>query len=87
MSISTLKWPVFAEDGAVFHPLHVLTADHALVAGRGHEDVADLGRALHRQYLEAVHCRLEGPKRVDLGDDHLRAVALRPARDAAPHQP
>ena len=32
-----------AEDRAVLHPLHVLPRDDVLVAGRGAEDVADLG--------------------------------------------
>ena len=64
------------EDRAVLHALHVLAADDALVAGRGHEDVADLGRLRHRQHLEAVHDGLERLQRVDLGDDHVRAHAL-----------
>ena len=72
------------EDRAVLHALDVLARDDVLVAGRGAEDVADLGGLLHRQHLEAVHARLERPHRVDLGDDHVRAHAAGPHRDAAP---
>ena len=43
MSISTLKWPGVGEDRAVLHALDVLARDDVLVAGRGDEDVADLG--------------------------------------------
>ena len=47
-----------------------------------HEDVADLRRPLHRQHLEAVHHGLERSQRIDLGDDHVGAHALRAHRDA-----
>ncbi len=55
-----------------------------LVAGRGAEDVADLGGLLHREHLEAVHQRLERAHGIDLRDDHLRAHPAGPHRDAAP---
>ena len=61
------------EERAVLHPLHVVARDHVLVAGRRAEQVADLGRPLERQHLEAVHRRLERLQRIDLGDDHVRA--------------
>ena len=72
------------EDRAVLHALEVRAGDDVLVAGRGAEDVADLGRALHRHDLEAVHRGLERAQRVDLGDDHVRAHPPRARRDAAP---
>ena len=75
--------PRVREHRAVLHPLDVLAGDDRLVAGRRHEDVPDLGRALHRQHLEPVHRGLERPERIDLGDDHVRAHALRPHGDAA----
>ncbi|HET8968654.1 MAG TPA: adenosylhomocysteinase, partial [Gaiellaceae bacterium] len=73
-----------AEDRAVLHPLHVLAREDVLVAGRGAEDVADRGRLLHREDLEAVHRGLERRHRVDLGHDHVRAEPLGPHRHAAP---
>ena len=71
------------EHRAVLHTLHVLAGDDRLVACRRHEDVPDLGRARHRQHLEPVHRGLECTERIDLGDDHVRAHALRPHGDAA----
>ena len=83
MSISTLKWPVLARIAPSFMTSMCSLADDALVAGRGHEDVADLGRLRHRQHLEPVHDGLERLQRVDLGDDHVRAHALRAGRKPA----
>ncbi len=60
-----------------------LARDDVLVAGRRAEDVADLGRALDRHHLVAVHERLERPHRVDLGDDHVRAHPAGPHGDPA----
>ena len=84
ISISTLKWPVFERIAPSFISAIVLAGDDALVAGRRAEDVADRRGGLHRHHLEAVHDRLERLHRVDLGDDHVRAQAACPRRDAAP---
>ena len=61
-----------------------LARDDVLVAGRRAEDVADLGRALDRHHLVAVHEGLERPHGIDLGDDHVRAHAPRAHRHPAP---
>ena len=57
-------------------------AQHVVVAGDGEEDVADLCGFLHRHHAEAVHRRFERPHRIDFGDDHMRAHARGPHRDA-----
>ena len=72
------------EDGAVLEALDRAARDDVLVAGGRAEDVADLGRALDRHHLVAVHERLERPHGIDLGDDHVRAHAPRAHRHAAP---
>ena len=69
-----------ADDGAVLHGAHVLQRDHVDVAGGGHEHVAGGRRLVHRRHLEALHRRLEGADRVDLGDDHPRAGAAQRLR-------
>jgi hypothetical protein len=65
------------QDGAVAHRLDVLRADHVDRSGHGDEHLADRRRGRHRQHAEAAHRRVEGPDRVDLGDDHLGAQAAR----------
>ena len=84
MSISTLKWPVLQRIAPSFIGATCSRRDHVLVAGRGAEDVADLGGLGHRHHLEALHQRLERRHRIDLGDDHVRAQAACAHRDAAP---
>src|SRR3972149_5488933 len=64
--------PAVADDRPVRHRLEVLAADDRLVPGHGHEHLPDPGRLCHRHDLEAVHDRLEGPRRVHLGHDHAR---------------
>ena len=64
-----------ADDGLVLHPEHVLRGDDVLVAGRRDEDVALLDDLLERADLVALHQRLQGVDRVDLGDDHASALA------------
>jgi hypothetical protein len=65
------------EDRAVLHRLEVLAAQDVLVAGRGAEDVADLGGLGHREHAEPVHDRLQGAHRVDLEHDDVGAHAAR----------
>ena len=57
--------------------------DDVLVARRRAEDVPDLGRALDRHDLVAIHEGLERPHRVHLGDDDVRAHPAGAHRDAA----
>ena len=64
-----------ADDGLVLHPEHVLRGDDVLVAGRRDEDVAGLDDLVERADLVALHQRLQGVDRVDLGDDHASALA------------
>src|SRR5512143_2230787 len=75
-----------ADDGAVLHHPEVLLADHLDVAGHGNEDVADPGGFGHGHHLVAVHYRLDGLQRVDLGHDHVRAHSLG-AHGEAPSAP
>ncbi len=63
-----------ADDRLVLHPLHVGQGDHVLVAGGRDEDVRGLDDLVERAHLIALHRRLQGADRVDLGDDHPRAL-------------
>ena len=63
-----------ADDGVVGHLLHVPAEDDVAAAGGGDEDVAPRGGLVHRRHLEALHRRLQGADRIDLGDQHPRAV-------------
>src|SRR5487761_2547203 len=66
--------PDVAQDDLVLHHLHVLDGDDVTVAGGGDDDVG-VGECLfERRHLEAVHGRLQGADRVDLGHDHARAL-------------
>ena len=56
-----VKVAAVGKDCAVAHLLHVVAVEDMNVAGRGAEDVADLGRAGHWHYLEAVHDRFQRP--------------------------
>ena len=57
--------------------------DHVLVAGGGDDEVGTGRRCGERHHLVAVHRRLQRAQRFDLGDDHLGAMALGAAGDAA----
>ena len=63
------------DDRLVLHLRHVRGGDHVLVAGRGDEDVGGADHVLEARDLVAVHRRLQRADRVDLGDDHARALA------------
>src|SRR5205823_12074122 len=69
-----------ADDRAVAHLAHVVEGDDIDVAGRGDEDVALRGRLVHRGDLIALHRRLQGADRVDLGDHDARALAPKALR-------
>ena len=64
-----------AHDRLVLHPRHVRRGDDVLVAGGGDEDVGLLEDFVERFHLVALHRRLQRADRVDLGDDHPRALA------------
>ena len=71
-----------ADDRLVLHRLQVLERQHVLVAGGGDVDVAAAQRALDGVDLEAFHRRLQRVDRIDLGDDHARAVRTQRMRAA-----
>ncbi len=58
--------------------------EHVLHAGRGHEDVADLGGLIHGHDAETLQPRLQGGGGPHLGDDHVRPHAARAHRAAPP---
>src|SRR5262249_29599622 len=60
-------------DRPMLHLPHVLDRNHVDVAGGGHEDVGARRRIVHGGDLVAVHGRLQGADRVDLGDEHAAA--------------
>src|SRR4029079_6880497 len=76
-----------ADDGTVLHEVEVLLGDDGRVTGDRDEDVTDPGGLAHRHDREALHGRLEGGHRVDLGHDHMRTHAASVARDAAAAHP
>ena len=65
--------PRVADDRTVLHGAEVLFANDVIVAGHGHEDVADPCGLGHRHDTVAVHHRFDRLPRVDLGDDDVRA--------------
>jgi hypothetical protein len=75
------------QDGAVAHGADVLGGDHVAVAGGGDEHLAQGSGLRHGQHAEAAQRRVQGPDRVDLGDDDLGAQpagALGHAQAAGP---
>ena len=70
-----------ADDGLVFHRLHVLQGDDVAVARGGYEDIAFLHGLFHRRYLESLHRGLQGTDGVYLRDKH--PCAVRPHRVCA----
>jgi hypothetical protein len=75
--------PRVGQDGAVAHRRDVLRADHVARSCHGDEDLADRRSGRHGQHAEAAHRRVEGPDRIDLGDDHLGPQAARALGHAA----
>ena len=63
------------QDGAVAHGVQVVRGDHVARAGRGDEHLAERRGLRHGQHAEAAQRRVQGPDRVDLGDDDLGAEA------------
>ncbi len=76
-----------ADDRLVLHRRHVAGEDHVAVARGGHEDVAGPDDVLEQRDLEAVHRRLQGADRVDLGHDHARALAASDSAQPLPTSP
>ncbi len=64
-----------ADDRVVLHRFHVGDGDDVAVAGGGDEDVGARHDFLEPAHLIALHRRLQGADRVDLGDDHAGALA------------
>ena len=69
-------------DRQVLHAEQVLDRDHVEVPGAGDEDVDLVQHRLDPGHLEAVHGGLQRADRVDLGDDHPRALAAERLRGA-----
>jgi hypothetical protein len=67
--------PRVGQDGAVPHHRNVLGADHVARSGHGDEHLAERRGLRHGQHAEAAQRRVQGPDRVDLGDDDLGAEA------------
>jgi hypothetical protein len=67
--------PGVGQDRAVPHRAHVLGGDHVARPGHGHEHLAERCGLGHRQHAEAAQRRVQGPDRIDLGDDDLGAEA------------
>ncbi len=74
-----------ANDGFVFHLRDVGAADDVAAAGGGDEDVPQRGGRFHGGDLVALHGGLQGADRVDLGDQHPRAVAAHRLRAPLAH--
>jgi hypothetical protein len=66
-----------ADDRVVLHARHRVDAQHVLVSSRRDEDVGRLDDVVERRDLVALHRGLERADRVDLGDDHARALSAK----------
>merc|ERR1712060_182532 len=64
-----------ANDGVIFHFLHVLQGDNLEVACGGYENVHLVENALHFNNLEAFHARLQRTDGIALRDQHAAASA------------
>src|ERR1700754_1829023 len=60
-------------DSAILHQFEVFAAQNALVAGDGAKNIPELGGFFHRHHTIAVHYGFNGLRRIDFGDDDLRA--------------
>ena len=60
-----------ADDGLVFHALHVRQGNHPRIARGTDKNVRLVGGIIHRDYAIALHRRLQGTDWIDLGDPHL----------------
>src|SRR5580700_642439 len=60
------------DDRAVLETLDRAAIDDVDVAGHGDHDVGVWSCLCERHHPIAVHDRLEGSRRIDLGDDHVR---------------
>ena len=63
-----------ADDGLVFHFLHVVDADDVDVAGGGDKDIALGAGIFHRDNLKTFHSSLQGADRVYFRHQHTGAV-------------
>merc|ERR1712227_310755 len=74
-----------ANDGIVFHLLHVLQGDDLEVACRCHKDIHFRDDAFHLHHLEALHACLQRTDRVALRDQHASTRATHREGAAFPH--
>jgi len=80
--ISSLKWPAVGDDRAVLEALDGAAIDDVDVAGHGDHDIGTRRCLRQGHDAIAVHDRLEGTRRIDLGDnDVARRVRLHGWRD------
>src|SRR6266576_4457673 len=68
---------------AIFHQGEMFFRQHALVAGDGAEDVAELGGFGHRHDAETVHDGLERFRGINFGDDDFSSGATGARGEAA----
>ena len=61
-----------ADDGLVFHALHLGAAYDVVIAGRGDHDVGLFADVVEFHDAIAFHRRLQGTDRIDLGDQDRR---------------
>src|SRR6266545_179954 len=79
--------PDVAHDRVVLHLPHVLVRENLVVAGGGDEDVRVCRRVVHRHHAVALHRRLEGTDRIDLGHPYLGLEAAEGLGRALAHLP
>ena len=60
-----------ADDGLIFHALHVREGDHTRIARGADKDICLVGGIIHRDYSITLHRRLQGADRIDFGDPYL----------------
>ena len=75
--------PAVGDDRAVLEALDGAAVDHVDVTGHGDHDVGVRRRLRERHHAVAVHHRLERARRIDLGDDDMRAEPGRTAGETA----
>ena len=75
MSISLSKWPMLQTMALCFIRAMCSVGDDVGVAGGRHEHVDGADDVVERRDLVALHRRLQGVDRVDLGDDDPAALA------------
>src|SRR5215471_1544486 len=70
-----VEMPDVRHNRLVFHPLHVFERDDIDVAAGGDVDIAAAERIFDGRHFIAFHGGLQRVDRIDLGNDHTRALA------------